>query len=70
MSSVWSKKTNPEKFDTLNGEITVDAAVIGGGLAGILTELLSGPMKYATIRNKRDRQDNPAQKGLILIAEL
>lgn len=37
MSSVWSEKTKLKKFDTLNGEITVDAAVIGGGLAGILT---------------------------------
>lgn len=37
MESVWSKTVKLKEHPTLSGDITVDAAVIGGGLAGILT---------------------------------
>lgn len=36
MNSIWSEKTNLKAFDTLTDNITVDTAVIGGGLAGML----------------------------------
>lgn len=37
MESIWSKTTNFPQYPTLQGDVTVEAAVIGGGLAGILT---------------------------------
>lgn len=37
MESIWSKTTELPQRERLSGNITVDAAVIGGGMAGILT---------------------------------
>lgn len=37
MESIWSKTTEIEKFPQLSGDLETEAAVIGGGLAGILT---------------------------------
>ena len=37
MESIWSKTEHLPERDTLPGNITVDTAVIGGGMAGILT---------------------------------
>lgn len=37
MNSIWSDVTNPVSIKPLEHSISVDAAVIGGGLAGILT---------------------------------
>lgn len=37
MESLWSKTAKRHERESLSGDIAVDAAVIGGGLAGILT---------------------------------
>lgn len=37
MNSIWSETVNLKTFHSLNQNMTVDTAVIGGGLAGILT---------------------------------
>lgn len=37
MESVWSKSVEMPEFDRLDDDMEVDAAVIGGGLAGLLT---------------------------------
>ncbi len=37
MESIWSKTVSIKNHPTLQGDLTVEAAVIGGGLAGILT---------------------------------
>lgn len=37
MESIWSKTWSRKKGPALNGEIQADVAVIGGGMAGILT---------------------------------
>ena len=37
MESIWSRTEQTEVRPPLDGDITVDAAVIGGGMAGILT---------------------------------
>ncbi len=37
MESIWSKTWSRKKSPALNGEIQADVAVIGGGMAGILT---------------------------------
>lgn len=37
MESIWSKTEQMPEREPLSGNITVDAAVIGGGMAGILT---------------------------------
>ena len=37
MESIWSKTCEREKRPALEGDIAADAAVIGGGMAGILT---------------------------------
>ena len=37
MESIWSKTWEMQKFPALNGSINTDVAVIGGGMAGILT---------------------------------
>lgn len=37
MESIWSKTIKIQKRPELRGDLTVEAAVIGGGLAGILT---------------------------------
>ena len=37
MESIWSRTEQTEARPPLDGDITVDAAVIGGGMAGILT---------------------------------
>lgn len=36
MESIWSKTSHLQKFPALQGDLTTEAAVIGGGLAGIL----------------------------------
>ena len=37
MESIWSKNTEIREFPTLSEDLSVDVAVIGGGLCGILT---------------------------------
>ena len=37
MNSIWSETVNLKTFHSLDQNMTVDTAVIGGGLAGILT---------------------------------
>lgn len=37
MESIWSKTTEPSERAPLSGDLTAEAAVIGGGMAGILT---------------------------------
>ena len=37
MESIWSKTTELPERGSLPGDITVDTAVIGGGMAGVLT---------------------------------
>ena len=37
MESIWSKTCDIRKRQALDREIEADAAVIGGGMAGILT---------------------------------
>lgn len=37
MDSIWSKTTDMPEYPALSGDVTTEAAVIGGGLAGILT---------------------------------
>ena len=37
MESIWSKTYNQKEKPALNGDIETQAAVIGGGMAGILT---------------------------------
>jgi len=37
VESLWSKTSIPQNFPSLRGDLSVEAAVIGGGLAGILT---------------------------------
>lgn len=40
MESIWSQTSSMPKFPTLQGDIVADVAVIGGGLAGLLTAFL------------------------------
>lgn len=49
MNSVWSDITNPIPLKSLENSMSVDVAVIGGGLAGILTayQLKSSGLKTA-----------------------
>ena len=35
--SIWSLSASTERRETLKGTITTDTAIIGGGLAGVLT---------------------------------
>ncbi|MBR3817181.1 MAG: FAD-dependent oxidoreductase [Clostridia bacterium] len=37
MSSIWQAKTEKNSFPTLTGDISTDVAIVGGGLAGVLT---------------------------------
>ncbi len=37
MESIWQKTTTPQKFETLQGKVSTDVLIIGGGMAGILT---------------------------------
>lgn len=37
MESIWSETTNITEKNALSGDIETEAAVIGGGMAGILT---------------------------------
>ena len=37
MESIWEKEQNFEEREALKGDIKVDAAIIGGGMAGLLT---------------------------------
>ena len=40
MSSIWKKTVNMPEFPVLAGEIETEVAVIGGGMAGLLTACL------------------------------
>lgn len=40
MNSIWTKTTKIQEHPILKGDLTADAVVIGGGLAGILTAFL------------------------------
>lgn len=40
MESIWSSTTQFKEYPTLQGDTKADVAVIGGGLAGILTAFL------------------------------
>ena len=37
MTSLWMEETEIQSFPELTQDITADVAVVGGGLAGILT---------------------------------
>ena len=37
MASIWTSETTIRKRDSLPGDMQIPAAVIGGGLTGILT---------------------------------
>ena len=37
MESIWLKEYNAPEFPSLDRDLEADAAVVGGGLAGILT---------------------------------
>lgn len=49
MESIWSKTTKIPERPVLQGDLTVEAAVIGGGLAGILTAYLLKKRNVNTI---------------------
>ena len=36
MSSIWKNTTDSPEFQVLDGDITTDVLIIGGGIAGIL----------------------------------
>ena len=40
MNSIWEKETALPRYESLKQDLTVDVAVIGGGMAGILTAYL------------------------------
>ena len=40
MNSIWEKETVLPQYESLKQDLTVDVAVIGGGMAGILTAYL------------------------------
>ncbi len=37
MKSIWQKEVEMPSFPSLNGDISTDVLIIGGGIAGILT---------------------------------
>lgn len=49
MESIWSKTTSRQTYPSLQGDFKTEAAVIGGGLAGILTAFLLQQRNISTI---------------------
>lgn len=55
MESIWSKTTDMPEYPSLSGDVTTEAAVIGGGLAGILTAYYLQQRGIKTIVLEADR---------------
>lgn len=55
MESIWTKTTNLTKYPCLTGDLTTEAAVIGGGLAGILSAKLLSEAGVKTVVLEADR---------------
>ena len=58
MNSIWEKETVLPQYESLKQDLTVDVAVIGGGMAGILTAYLLQKQgcKRSCVRGKDHRQ--------------
>ena len=63
MESIWSKTADIEERLPLETDISVDAAVIGGGLAGILTALFLSEQGVSTVVLEADRIGGGVTKG-------
>lgn len=55
MKSLWQQKSCIPKFEKLNGDISTDVLIIGGGLAGILTAYLLKEKGIDCILVEKDR---------------
>jgi glycine/D-amino acid oxidase-like deaminating enzyme/nitrite reductase/ring-hydroxylating ferredoxin subunit len=55
LESIWSKTTGIAEYPVLSGDVTTEAAVIGGGLAGILTAYYLQQRGIKTIVLEADR---------------
>jgi len=55
LKSIWSKTTDLPEYPALSGNITTEAAVIGGGLAGILTAFYLQQRGIKTVVLEADR---------------
>ena len=50
MGSIWTKTVTLPAFSRLEGHVQADAAVIGGGITGLLTALVMFPLYYFIYR--------------------
>lgn len=55
MKSIWKQTTSPKPREALSRDITAEAAVIGGGMAGCLTALLLQQHGIETVVLEADR---------------
>ncbi len=55
MESIWSENSKIPKFDALDGDISVDVLIVGGGLSGVLCakSLHNAGVNYALIEADR-----------------
>lgn len=65
MESIWSKTKDMPEYPALSGDVTTEAAVIGGGLAGILTAYYLQQRGIKTIVLEADRIGSGQTKNTI-----
>lgn len=63
MISVWSNSVKIEERPTLDSDLSVEAAVIGGGMAGILTAFFLAEQGVETVVLEADRIGSGATKN-------
>jgi len=63
LTSVWSNSVKIKERPTLTSDLYVEAAAIGGGMAGILTALFLQEQGFDTVVLEADRIDSGATKN-------
>src|SRR4051812_7691029 len=55
MNSIWRAGVTPARYDRLSGDVTVDVAVVGGGITGLMCAhaLADDGLKVAVLEARR-----------------